>query len=270
MEPRDEQSLGLFAKKDLRAGDPPLGLILGLRVNIYSQFDPAVNPEVQVKFDPKPFELALSAAMSNNTPTLRQRYYESSTLSPNPDLEMERSLNLSLRAAYQPRDWFRVEASVFYDRIDDRITYVRGEGASGQYQNIGRAYLRGVDGSVGLKPLKWLEVHGAYTYLEGKDETNDLWLTCKPRHKVKADLRIRPLKRLMVALYFTYQSMTYSRSDNTETAPAFFRFDLRAEYRLDRWRLFMKIVNLLDRDYLYCDGYPAPPLTFIAGIGYKF
>ena len=270
MENRDEQTLGLFAKKQLEFDFAPVGVSLGLRASLYSEFDAAVNPELQVRYAPAPLEFIFSASMSNNVPTLRQRYYESSTLIPNPDLDMEQSVNLSLRAAYEPSKMFRMGASLFYDLIDDRITYINTEGNLGQYRNIGRAYYRGVDASLEFKPWDWLELHGSYTYLEARDETNDLWLSCKPKHKIKADLRLRPLKRLMVALSFTFQDESYSRSDNTETAPSYHLFDLRAEYVWEGWRAYLRIDNLLDREYLYCDGYPAPPFTLMAGMIYSF
>ena len=270
MEDRDEQTLGFFAKKQVEFDFAPLGVSLGLRASLYSEFDAAVNPEVQVRYAPSPLEFVFSAAMSNNVPTLRQRYYESSTLVPNPDLDMEQSVNLSLRAAFQPNKKFRIGASLFYDLIDDRITYTYIEGNLGQYQNIGRAYYRGVDASLEIKPRDWLELHGSYTYLEARDETNDLWLSCKPRHKVKADLRLRPAKRLMLALSFTFQDESYSRSDNSEIAPSFYLFDLRAEYAWEGWRLYLRLDNLLDKEYLYCDGYPAPPFTIMAGMVYSF
>ena len=267
LDARDEQSYALFMVKRARYRD--FSLRLGLRANLYSAFAAVLNPELELAWSRGGLRLFTSLAWSNNTPSFRRRYFSHSTLIPNPDLGMERSTNYSLGLSWQgPR--LGAEVSLFDNEIRDRITYVRGDSGVGQYQNLGETYLRGLDAAFSLRPLKWLELKPSYTYLEAKDRRTGLWLTSKPRHKVKVDLILRPRAGLMLACHYTYSSSVFTRTDNQETGPAYHLVNLRGEYRWERYRIFAELKNLLDQDYYFADGLPAPPRTWQVGLGCEF
>lgn len=268
--PMEEQAYGIFALKRLRFRAVPVTLNFGLRGNAYSDFDSALNPEVKASWKKGIFRVEAAFQMTNNTPTIRQRYYETSSTKPNPNLDSEEATNYSLGASVKPLDWLSASATLFYNEIDGRITYMRGNGGVGQYQNVGEAHLSGVEAFLSFTPYKWLVFRPSYTYLEAINDDSGLWLSAKPRHKIKADLQVRPMAGLMFGCEATYCSEVYTNAANTTKAPEYFIVDLRGEYRLDRARLFFRIDNLLDEDYLYADGYPAPPLTWLAGIGWDF
>jgi len=100
IESHQEEKYGVYASKEIRPGFLPVKLGLGLRWNLYSEFDQALNPEVRVGYDWDSFGLQLSALKTNNTPTFLQRYYETSTTRPNPDLGMEKAMNYSATLSY--------------------------------------------------------------------------------------------------------------------------------------------------------------------------
>lgn len=268
--PVEEQSFGIFSQKICKFRVVPLTLNFGLRANVYSEYDTAINPEVKARLGKGAFRLEGAFQMTNNTPTIRQRYYETYSTKPNPGLGMERATNFSLGASYSPLDWFTLSATAFYNQVNDRITYMRGTDGVGRYENVGETHLSGVDAFLTLKPFAWLVFRPSYTYLEAINDDTGLWLSAKPRHKFKADLQIRPIKGLMLGCQGTYSSEVYTNASNTTKAPEYFTMDLRGEYRLDKIRFFFRIDNLLDEDYLYADGYPAPPRTWQVGIGWNF
>ncbi len=268
LDPRDEQSLGLFLLKRARHRD--FSLRLGLRANLYSEFASVLNPELELAWQKGGVRLFASVAWSNNIPSFRRRYFSHSTLIPNPDLGMERSVNYGLGLSWRGSRGLGAEVSLFDNEIRDRITYVRGDSGVGQYQNLGETYLRGLDAAFSLRPFKWLEFNPSYTYLEARDRRTGLWLTSKPRHKIKADLILRPLPGIMLACHYTYSSQVFTRTDNRETGPAYHLVNLRGEYRWKRYRLFAELKNLLDQDYYYADGLPAPPRTWQLGLGCEF
>ncbi len=108
---KQEEKYGLYASKEIPLGGPPIKLRLGLRWNVYSEFDPAENPEVRLAYDRANFILQLAGIRTSNTPTFLQRYYESSTTVPNPDLGMEKTMNYSLSLWYHPK---KSVMSLFY------------------------------------------------------------------------------------------------------------------------------------------------------------
>lgn len=270
VKPVEEQGFGIFGLKTYRLAALPVTLNFGLRANVYSAFDTAINPALRAAWKKGVFGVEAAFQMTNNTPSFRQRYYETSSTKPNPSLGMERGTNYSLGASCSPLDWFTVAATLFYNQINDRITYMRGNQGVGRYENVGETHLSGVDAFISLTPFAWLIFRPSYTYLEAINDDSGLRLPAKPRHKFKADLQWRPLEDLMLGCQATYSSQVYTNAANTTTAPAYFTMALRGEYRRGQARLFFRIDNLLDKDYLYADGYPAPPRIWQVGLGWDF
>jgi iron complex outermembrane receptor protein len=265
-----ESALGVFISKKFSLDPLPMFLRVGLRANMYSAFENVLNPEAELGLNLGDHRFKLSFSRSNNLPSFRQRYFRYSSLEPNPDLIMEQATNLTLGVSSQWAGFLSSDLSIFNREIDDRITYVRLEEGVGQYQNFGSTRIRGADISLDIKPLDWLNLKPSYTYMEAIDQDTGLWLSCKPRHKATFDLRFTPIEEFNLGILYTYESMSYTRSDNTESADPFYTLDLRAEYRLNGFTIFTIWENLTDEEYIYGDGYPAPPQSWLVGINRRF
>lgn len=267
---QQEDNYGLYASKGVGFKPLPIKMSLGLRGNFYSEYDHVLNPEVTFGYDRDSIGIQLSVLRTNNTPTFLQQYYESSTTVPNPNLGMEKATNYNLLFTYQLRKAFEGRLSVFYSEIEDRITYVRGDGGIGSYENLGEVTRKGTELSLKWRPHNLVEVKPSYTYLVAQDELTDNRLPCSPEHKFRFDMRYTPLRDLTLVLYTKYVSRQYTRSDNTESVPRYFLIDFKADYYLKKTRPFLRIENLFNEEYYYGDGYPAPPRTWTGGISYEF
>lgn len=268
---RQEEKYGLYVTKGLSCQSVPLTLSLGLRGNFYSDFPAAINPEIKVGFEQDTYRIMASVSTTNNTPTFIQRYYESSTMKINPDLGMERSVNYSLSVFLGLQDRFEGTMALFFGRTADRITYVRLDDGTGSYENFGEVIRKGADLSFKWKALEFIEIKSSYTYLSAEDTATGNWLPYMPRHRVKLDVRCRLPQRLTIGLYARYASRQFSRSDNSESVPAYLVTDLRAKYHFrEDVQLFADVENLFNNSYFYGDGYPAPPRTWLLGLGYVF
>lgn len=270
IECRQEEKYGLYASKKILFEDFPIKLGLGLRWNLYSEYDQVLNPEVTLGYDWDSASLQVSALKTNNTPTFLQRYYESSTTIPNPDLGMEKAMNYSTTLSYHPHSSFEGNVSLFFNKVEDRITYVRGDDGMGSYQNFGEVTLKGAELSMKWKPYNFLEIWPSYAYLLTRDELTGNWLPCKSKHHLRFGLRYKPFHDLTLILNTRYVSRQYTRSDNKESVPGYFLADFRADYYLKKLRVFLKVENLFDKDYYYGDGCPAPPITWSTGLNYEF
>ena len=267
---RQEEKYGLYITKSLHLQSIPLTLSLGLRGNFYSEFPIAVNPEIKATFNKKDFSISASLSKTNNTPTFIQRYYETSTTRINPGLGMEKSTNYTLSFFYRPQKSMEGSLSLFFSKIHDRITYDRQDDGTGSYENLGEVTRRGADVSFKWRPVESLTVKSSYTYLIARDETTGNWLPYSPRHKIKLDIKFRPVQALTLSLDTKYASRQFSRSDNSESVPGYLVTGLRAKYHLKKLQLFADIANLFNNNYLYGDGFPAPPRTWLLGAGYEF
>ena len=101
---QQEEKYAFYAIKDVRLQKIPLNLGLGVRANFYSDFPTAINPQVQLSYKYDNLDIHLSASRSNNIPTFYQRYYETSTLKPNPDLGMEKAMNYNLNLSSRVKE----------------------------------------------------------------------------------------------------------------------------------------------------------------------
>lgn len=271
IERREEESFWVFAAKDIALESIPLTFSVGLRGNFYSEFGEAFNPELKATAKHRWGTLGLTANRTNNIPSFMQRYNETSSTRPNPDLTMEEASNFNVSITPGLPPSFSLGVSLFYNLITNRITYVRGDGGLGRYENFGEVTYRGVEGSLGWEPFSSLKCKCSRVFLDAVDEATGNRLAAKPRHQLNTDIMWSPTDKISLALSTTAVSKQFTRSDNTESVPGYFTADVRSEYR---WRkgisFFTEVKNLTDREYFYGDGYPAPPLTWIAGISCQF
>lgn len=268
--PQHEEKCGIYLIKNIRFKESPFSAGVGARINLYSRFPAVMNPEVKLGYSSDVISIHTTARATHNIPTFLQRYYETSSSKPNPDLKMENGMDYSLSISHKFTKSLQENVSFFYSRIKDRITYVRGDKGIGRYENLGKVVRKGVEASVKWKPSGFLELKPSYTYLIARDETTGYLLAANPRHNAKLNVTYKPIQKVTLALDTQYTSRQFTRADNKESVPSFFVADLRADYFIQKLGLFLKVENIFDKNYLYGDGYPAPPRTYLVGINYRF
>ncbi len=264
-----ETTWSLFASDSLQWFDQRLTLTAGLRANVNSDFDDAVNPELKLAYKRKKWRVTAAYGRTNNTPSFRQRYNQTSSTLPNPDLTMETADNYSLALFVKPKEKISTSVTFFYNRLSDRITYLTGDEGIGQYQNFGLVTYAGGDLSLDWQIRDRLKLKGNYTYLEAIDEETDLTLPAKAKHKARLDLFWQPAGPFSIVATGKYVSEVFRNKANTKTVPEYAIASLKAEYALKRWTVFTEMENLFDKTYYYSDGLLAPPFTWIVGVNWR-
>ncbi|RLB90216.1 MAG: hypothetical protein DRH50_12675, partial [Deltaproteobacteria bacterium] len=274
---KDEQSKSVFATDSISFDGLPISFSFGLRGTVYSEFDNTLNPEAKMSYKKGKWSVSLSYSRTNNTPSFYQRYDKTSTKEPNPGLKMETADNFSLSFFTEVSPRLSCGASVFYNRITGRITYVLGDDGIGRYENFGEVTYKGGDISLNWKIMENLSLKTTYTYLEAINEDTGLWMVAKPRHRVYADLTCVPIEDLSVILNLKYESRQYTRSDNKDSVPGRAIGNIRLEYhparlagRFGAPEFFGEIKNIANKAYRYGDGWLAPPRTWAVGLNYRF
>lgn len=263
---QDETTTSLFLIDTYSLKTIPLQITSGIRINCNSAFDDAVNPEIKFSYKGAWWETTLSYNRTNNTPSFYQRYRESSTTKPNPDLGMEVADNFSLAFAAKFSKTLNGSITGFHNLLADRITYTYGANGTSSYQNVGSATYTGGDLSLTWHPLDPVKLAFNYTYLEAKDEKSGLDLPAKPRHKGRLDLTYSPMDRFSLILTGKGASSSYRNRSNTTRNPGYIICNCKMEYQLEKFDLFMELTNIFDKEYLYVDGLLAPPRAWFAGI----
>jgi iron complex outermembrane receptor protein len=267
---KEEQRGWLHFTRLFRQQDGPWSADIGIRGNIYSTFTNTLNPEAKVSWTKKPLRVELTAGMTNNLPTFRQRYNRTSTTSPNPDLGMEKALNTGCSFSFAPTEQLSAEVSFFHRDITDRITYVRAADNTGRYENFGEVIYQGAEASLTWKPASWIELTPSCMYLHARNEETGLWLPAVPFHTASGELLLKPFGSLSIRTDMKYTGKVFARTDNADTIEGYLVANLRVDYRTGAARFHIDIDNLFDRQYLYADGYDAPPLEWQIGMNYTF
>ncbi len=267
---KKETGASLFGSHSFEMQSLPLTFTSGLRANFYSDFSDSINPELKCSWRKNGLDAGVVYNRTCNTPSFYQRYNRTSTTLPNPGLEMETADNLSLFFSARLNPLLSAGLTLFYNRLADRITYVRNNDGTGQYQNLGEVTYKGFDLSIGWKPCEKLTFRTTYTCLAAQDETTGLWLTAKARHKASTEVIVLPADRVSIVAGLFCSSQVYTRKDNSRTVPGYALLSLRGEYDFKNFSIFSEIKNMTDIKYYYVDGTMAPPLTWILGINRRF
>jgi vitamin B12 transporter len=204
------------------------------------------------------------------SPSLYQLFAPGTAWGPvgNPNLEPERSTGWD---AGIEQYFFkgRLEAGVswFENSFRDLVDFDYALG----YINIGQASTRGLEASLGLRPVEGPGFTASYTRLIARDQTTGEELLRRPRHRFSADLRNTFFARLDVALSVhvvgrrldtDFSTLPYE----TVTLPAYALVNAVLSARIGpSFEVYVRLDNILDTSYQAVWGYGAPGFAFNSG-----
>lgn len=215
-------------------------------------------------------------------PAIKELFYTGSTplgyTISNPDLKPEKSLNTEGGIRWITKK-VNSSLSVFRNDIRDYITvYWNEDHTIGQFENIGRAEITGVEGNLDLQlPYQFSWLTGA-TYMEGRDTVLDEPLEDVPPLEILTALSYRHNVFRKISFKHTAQ-YSYSHEEEEaitgdEPAAAFSLWDyLFAAQWGENYRLTLSVTNIADVKYrrysqpvnVYSSG-----RSFNAGLHMKF
>jgi iron complex outermembrane receptor protein len=263
----DEDIFHIFISDSFNLLDMDFGL--GSRLNNYSEFENTLTHEFKVAKNIETCSLTFLYNRSNTIPSFYKRYNETSSTKPNPDLQMEISDNFSITSTYRHEKMFTLMGTIFYNSLTDRITYEKSSDGTGSYKNTGKASYKGVEvsTSIALKPVL---IKLSYMYMEARDDITDLFLTSRPLNRANCYIFFTIMSNLTFAVDIKYTGKQYNNKENTEFVEEYTIANLKLEYKGSGYNVFGEIKNVADKSYIYTDGIEGRPLTYMAGINFKF
>jgi vitamin B12 transporter len=255
--------------------DKDFTLQAGVRIDKNSQFGRAVNPKVSSAYTLARTGTRLRAGWGTGfrAPTFQALYFP---LFGNPDLDPEKSWSWEA-GIRQPVLGETLILDVLFFRIDYKDLIQQTPG----FENIGDARTQGVESVFEVRVISSMTVKANYTYLAAEDQDSDQRLPFRPRHQGNISLLYAPTVNFSANLdvnmvssqALTVDMVTPDGSLLTGDAPGYARVDLSATYdvfgrffSLRETRFFVRIQNLLDREYQEIPGFPAPGIHFLAGL----
>ncbi|UCF63276.1 MAG: TonB-dependent receptor [bacterium] len=218
------------------------------------------------------FKMIGSLSTNSRYPTLKELYSERLDQNiANPGLEHERALNMEIGFRFNDDEGYS-NITLFNSRLTDLITNVHIEEGISQYQNIGKANLRGFELEVG-RNLGNLNINTNYTYLQTLNQTSDRvtdYLAYRPKHRINGLLDFTFLERMRLHAEGSYTSdQYYQNPDNLqwEKLNDFGVVNVKFEFQLTPITLiYLRGNNLYDSFYFTEYGIPMPGREIILGV----
>lgn len=206
----------------------------GLAMPVNGGADPWPEAKLVARYQPrKDFGLTATGGHKGRVATLRERFAPQTG---DPSLGPEKAWHAELRAIEQLGERLRVEVAPFYRRTTGLIRLLPVPDTDPVEQrstNLGVTRFMGVDTQLRVKPLRFLEVGGNYSYIRARGDSEDPGLAKAPldrlpSHRADAWVQVTPLRQLAVQArikYFgasidkTMEVAGYSTIEATVTAP---------------------------------------------------
>jgi len=243
-----------------------LAVTAGVRWDDHSAFGSAVSPRLMAAWRVTPsLKLRAAAGTAFRAPSTGELYYP---YSGNPALRPEKSNGYEVGVEKMLAKGVVLEVSGFWNDIRDLIDY--DATSTFMNQNIGSARTRGVEVTlrtpVGARSI----VRASYTYLDAKDLDASEFLVRRPRHRASATYATTfvsggafSLTGMWVGARPDRDAADFTKlvEDASPGAGNPLAFSLAP---------FVRMTNLLGRDYVEASGFPAPGRRFLAGLAAAF
>ena len=243
-------------------------MAVGFRLSYYTAFDWGYNPEITLTFLLDPCAIKVNANQSYNTPSIGNRFYNSTYVKGNPDLGLEKVHNFSLGLTSNLTEALGISSNVFHSRINNAVTQVR-YGDITTYENLATTTRKGGEVGMDLKPWEMVNLNLSYVYLLAKNDDTDLYLIEKPDHTFKYTMNIK-WKDYSVMHKGIYTSSYFSDSANTIEIPGRYIGDIRVEHSWKNWLVYLDVTNFLDKEYEKYHGKPGNERIFRLGVQRAF
>ena len=265
--PHSEDLYGGYLIKPFSFG--PVTGKAGFRANNHSVFGASYNPELTLSYRYGAVTADLKITRSAKTPTIKQRYYRSTTVQGNPDLKMESATNYQIGLSGTLESGPTLRVNLFYSDITDGITGYYDSHGIYTYENVSDSIRKGVEASLDWGMTPWLTWNVSYLYLRFTNDTTGLDMPNRPKHKFRTDLYLEE-GRLKGNLGGYYVSDSYNNTANTQILKSHFVADAKITYRFSDLSAYVEADNLFDRSYEVHVGYPAAGRAFLFGVTYLF
>jgi outer membrane cobalamin receptor len=257
----------LFATKDWDLGEWA-NLGVGFRISYYTAFDWGYNPEITLTFPLDPWTIKVNANQSYNTPSIGNRFYNSTYVKGNPDLGLEKVHNFSLGLTSNLTEALGISGNVFYSQINNAVTQVR-YGDITTYENLATTTRKGGEVGMDLKPWEMVNLNLSYVYLLAKNDDTGLYLIEKPEHTFKYTLNLK-WRDFGLIHKGKYTSSYFDDSANTIEIPGRYIGDIRLEHTWENWLVYLNVTNFLDKKYEEYRGCPGHERIIRLGMQWNF
>jgi iron complex outermembrane receptor protein len=211
----------------------------------------------------------VSYARKSRFPSMKSLY---SRRSGNPDLIEEIGNSVELGFSYN--NLFSFSGAVFFNVFDDMIQSYRGLDGFRNYQNIGKAEIRGFELEFGKK-FEAFDFTLSYTFLDSLEIGLNIPLDYTPKHQFNFFLSTVSLEGFTLNIWGSAVSENFAKMGKKPPfksiqIPGYFILNLMLEKSFNNFSIYLKITNALNAVYLTEPGFPAYDRRIMTGVRLNF
>jgi vitamin B12 transporter len=271
LEDASTRTFALFAEDRIVLAGERLVATAGLRWDDHSAFGSAVSPRATLAWRVTPsLKVRAAAGSAFRAPSTGELYFP---FSGNPSLRPEKSSGWEAGFEKTLAGGLIAEATLFWNDVRDLINF---DAVTLTNRNIGRARTRGIEVALRTPVGARSFVRASYTYLDAKDLDAGTFLVRRPRHRASATYATTfgsggslSLTTMWVGARPDRDAVDFTRLVED---PSYLRVD--AALTLPEIALslapFVRLTNLLGREYVEASGFPAPGRRLLAGLEASF
>ncbi len=222
-----------------------------------------VNPIAGVKFNPRDdLDLHFTVCQKSRFPSMRSLY---SSTAGNPDLSDERGTNVEFGFTWS--GWLKLSSAIFNNNIHDMIDRKFLPDGTFVYFNYKKARLRGFELEL-EKSMNWFTFSTSYTYLDARNITESRPLDITPKNQFNAAFTVTPHNYFSATIWGLAVSKSEVKNSNIITPVAGYAI-INATIQKEFFQMvngWVKIENMLNKDYVTEPGYPMKARTFSIGL----
>ena len=242
-----------------------------------------VFPKLAYSYQFKPYFLDISLTATKKYPSFFQKYFSTSSVQANPDLDPQTNVCLTFkiggdhqvgknRIGWQLAPFFNKAYGLFYSHTYFEVDE-NGESSVDykEYDNLDESYWTGGDVILTYDYDGWAGFDLRFTYDYTRDEVHDSSFSYTAPYKFKGRFYLKPLVNLNLQTWATYYSNRYADQAETYEMLWYYYLDFKATYRTHKnVDVFLEVKNLTDFDYYVYRGYPGNCRRWWLGMEVRF
>ena len=258
------ENLSFFLYNRLEYG--PAVVNLGARIDSNKFFGEHVTYKVALMHFFSSFNLKMAYSTGFRAPSLNQLYdptYGNKNLNPEESQTAEAGIEVPFLEKYKFLSTF------FYTDLKNRLSY---DPVTFVNQNRGKARIVGLENTMTMNWSESLYSSAGATWLSARDTTAKEKLARRPSLNAKAQTSFTDgFNTLGLEGDFTGKRNDVDNLGNTVKMPSYLIFNLNYDYKVSSHSsLYVKIKNLLDKDYEEVYGYGTGGRLMTTGFKYNF
>lgn len=187
----------------------------------------------------------------------------------NPNLDPEESESYEAGLEQELGNYLILGSTYFHTHLKNLIdwTWTGPSSWDGRYTNVGKARIYGIENFINAELNDDTSIGISYTHMDTKKLADDTRLLRRPDNKITCKLKTT-IDKLAICAGLSYVG---NRMDSSKKLKSYLLGNLALKYEVnDRLDAFLRLENMLDKDYELIEGYQTPELSWYLGAKMTF